>query len=74
MAFPLLPIGFGEIVIFLILVIIGVIVILLLKAVIHFILPIVAAIVVWYFTHSLLYAGIAFLVIAVLQMILKRGP
>lgn len=71
-AFPLLPIGFGEIVIFLVLLIIGIIVILLLKAVIHFILPIVAAVVAWYFTHSLIYAGIAFLVIAILQMIIRR--
>jgi len=73
MAFPILPIGYGEIVIFLVLLIIGVIVILLLKAVIHFILPIVAAVVAWYLTHSLVYAGIAFLVIAILQMLLRRG-
>jgi hypothetical protein len=73
MAFPILPIGYGEIAIFLVLLIIGVIVILLLKAVIHFILPIVATIVVWYLTHSLVYAGIAFLVIAILQMLLRRG-
>jgi len=73
MAFPILPIGYGEIIIFLVLLIIGVIVILLLKAVIHFILPIVAAVVVWYVTHSLIYAGIAFLVIAILQMLLRRG-
>ena len=73
MAFPILPIGYGEIAIFLVLLIIGVIVILLLKAVIHFILPIVATVVVWYLTHSLVYAGIAFLVIAILQMLLRRG-
>ena len=73
MAFPILPIGYGEIAIFLVLLIIGVIVILLLKAVIHFILPIVAAVIVWYMTHSLVYAGIAFLVIAILQMLLRRG-
>lgn len=73
MAFPILPIGYGEIIIFLVLLIIGVIVILLLKAVIHFILPIVAAVVVWYLTHSLIYAGIAFLVVAILQMVLRRG-
>ncbi len=56
----------------LILVIIGIIAILILSAVIHFILPIVAAVVVWLFTHSLLYAGIAFVVVAILQLILRR--
>ena len=39
-------IGFGELVIFLILLIIGIIAILILSAVIHFILPIIAAIVI----------------------------
>ena len=73
MAFPILPIGIGELMIFLVLLIIGIIVILLLKAVIHFILPIVGAVVVWYLTHSLIYAGIAFLVIAILEMLLRRG-
>jgi len=73
LAFPILPIGNGELIIFLVLLIIGIIVILLLKAVIHFILPIVGAVVVWYLTHGLIYAGIAFLVIAILEMLLRRG-
>ena len=69
----LLPaIGSGELVIFLVLLIIGIIIILLLKAVIHFILPIVAAVVIWFVTGSLLYAGIAFVGVAILQMILRR--
>jgi hypothetical protein len=68
----LLPFSFGEIAIFLVLLIIGIIIILLLKALIHFILPIVAAVVVWFLTHSLIYAGIAFVVIAILQMIIRR--
>jgi hypothetical protein len=72
-AFQILPIGSGEIIIFLVLLIIGVIVIILLKAVIHFILPIVAAVVVWYFMHSLIYAGVAFLVVALIQMLVRRG-
>ena len=67
-----LPFSFGEIAIFLVLLIVGVIIILLLKAVIHFILPIIAAVVVWFLTHSLIYAGIAFVVIAILQMIIRR--
>jgi hypothetical protein len=70
MADILLPgIGFGELVIFVVLVIIGIIAILILSAVIHFILPIIAAVVVWLFTGSLLYAGVAFVVVAILQLI-----
>ena len=67
-----LPFSFGEIAIFAVLLIVGIIIILLLKAVIHFILPIIAAVVVWFLTHSLIYAGIAFVVIAIIQMIIKR--
>lgn len=65
-------VGFGELVIFLILLIIGVIAILILSAVIHFILPIIAAVVVWFLTGSFLYAGIAFVVVALLQLIVRR--
>jgi hypothetical protein len=72
MAFALPLLSFGEIIIFLILLIIGVVLILILKAVIHFILPIVAAVVVYLFAHSLLYAGIAFVVVAILQLIIRR--
>jgi hypothetical protein len=45
-----------------------------LKALIHFILPIIAAVVVYFLIqpHSLLYAGVAFVVVAILQMIFKR--
>jgi hypothetical protein len=67
-----LPFSFGEIAIFLVLLIVGIIIILLLKAVIHFILPIIAAVVVWFLFHSLIYAGIAFVVIAILQMVFRR--
>lgn len=65
-------VGFGELVIFLILAIIGIILILLLSAVIHFIVPIIAAVVVWFLTRSLLYAGIAFVVVALIQWIVRR--
>lgn|GEM_PF-1623109 len=67
-----LPFSFSEIAIFAVLLIVGIIIILLLKAVIHFILPIIAAVVVWFLTHSLIYAGIAFVVIAIIQMIIRR--
>ena len=61
-----------ELIIFAVLVIIGIIIILVLAAVIHFILPIIAAVVVWFFTGSLLYAGIAFLAVAILQLLVRR--
>lgn len=64
--------GFGELVVFLILLVIGVIIILLLATVIHFIIPIIAAVVVWFLTGSLLYAGIAFVVVAIIQLIARR--
>ncbi len=62
----------GELIIFVILVIVGIVIILVLSAVIHFILPIIAAIVVWLFTGSLIYAGIAFLGVAILQLLVRR--
>lgn len=66
-------IGFGELIIVIVLVIIGVVAILILSALIHFIIPILAAVIVWFFTRSLLDAGIAFLVVALLQLMLRRG-
>jgi len=62
----------GELIIFAILVIIGIVIILILSAIIHFILPIIAAVVVWFLTGSLIYAGIAFLAIAILQLLVRR--
>jgi hypothetical protein len=61
-----------ELIIFAILVIIGIVIIMVLAAVIHFILPIIAAVVVYLFTGSLLYAGIAFLAVAILQLLVRR--
>ena len=62
----------GELIIFAVLVIIGAILIMVLAAVIHFILPIIAAVVVWLFTGNLLYAGVAFLAVAILQLLVRR--
>jgi hypothetical protein len=61
-----------ELIIFAVLVIIGIIIIMVLAAVIHFILPIIAAVVVWLLTGNLLYAGIAFLAVAILQLLARR--
>ncbi len=65
-------ISFNEIMIFLILLIVGIIVIIVLKAAIHFLLPTVAAFVIWLLTHSLIYVGIAFVAIAILQLVLRK--
>jgi hypothetical protein len=59
-------------IIFAILVIVGIVIILILSAVIHFILPIIAAVVVWFLTGSLIYAGLAFLTVAILQLVATR--
>jgi len=61
-----------ELIIFGVLVIVGIILIMVLAAVIHFILPIIAAVLVWLFTGNLLYAGAAFLGVAILQLLVRR--
>ena len=61
-----------ELIIFGILVIVGIVIIMVLAVVIHFILPIIAAVIVWLFTGSLIYAGVAFLAIAILQLLVRR--
>ena len=63
---------FPELMVFLALVIVGLIAIILVKAVIQLVVPIVAAAVVWLMTSNLTYAGIAFLAVAILQLVLKR--
>jgi hypothetical protein len=70
--FQIPGIGFGELIIFLILIFIGIIILMVLSALIHFILPIIAAVVVWLVTHSLLYAGVAFVVVAIIQLLARR--
>ena len=64
--------GTGELIIFLVLMVIGIIIIMVLATLIHFIIPIIAAVVVWFLTGSLLYAGIAFVVVAIIQLLAKR--
>jgi hypothetical protein len=43
-----------------------------LSAVIHFIVPIIAAVIVYFLTGRLLYAGIAFVIVALIQWIVRR--
>ncbi len=64
--------SFSDILILIILLIIGIIIILILKTLINFIIPIVAAIVVWFLTSNLIYTGAAFVIVAIIQLILKR--
>jgi len=61
-----------DLIIFAVPVIVGIIIIMILATVIHFILPIIAAVIVWLFTGNLLYAGIAFVVVAILQLFARR--
>ena len=72
MAIQILGFGGAELVVFLALVIIGAIIIMLLATVIHFIIPIIGAVIIWFLTGSLIYAGIAFLIIAIIQLLAKR--
>ena len=69
---PLPGIAFEELLILLVLLIVGIAAIVVLKALIHFILPIVAALVVWLVTRSPIDAGLTFVVVAILQLILRR--
>ncbi len=62
----------SEPIIFLALIIVGLIAIILVKAVVSLITPIVAAAVVWFVTYNSTYTGIAFVGIAILQLLLRR--
>lgn len=62
----------GEMVLLAIIVIVGAVIIIVLSALIHFIIPIIAAVVVWLFTGSLLYAAIVFIGVAILELMLRR--
>lgn len=61
-----------DVMIFIALLVVGMIVILLLKALIHFLIPLVAAVVTYFLTSNLTYAGLAFVAVAVLELIMKR--
>jgi hypothetical protein len=62
----------SEPIIFLALIIVGLIAIILVKAVVSLVIPIVAATVVWFVTYNSTYTGIAFVGIAILQLLLRR--
>jgi hypothetical protein len=60
-----------DLVALVVLVIIGVIIILLIRLLIMLIPAVLLAIVVWFFTSSLFWAGIVFLVVAALSLLKK---
>lgn len=62
----------GDLIVFIGLVLIGIIVLMLIRAVIHFVIPLAGGIVVWFYTGSLTSAGIAFVVIALLELVFKK--
>ena len=72
-AFQLPSLGtLGDLALLLLLVIIGIVIIILIAKILLFILPAaIIALVVWFLTGNLLWAGIAFLVVAFLSL-LKR--
>jgi len=61
-----------DLIIFIVLIFIGIIVLMIIKALIHFVLPLIGAVVVWLYTGSLTFAGVAFLVIAFLELVFKK--
>ncbi|HEX9262460.1 MAG TPA: hypothetical protein VF893_08040 [Candidatus Bathyarchaeia archaeon] len=71
--FQLPSLGFlGDLAVLLLLVVIGIVIIVVLAKVVLFVLPAgIIALVVWFFTGSLFWAGIAFLVVAFISL-LKR--
>jgi len=62
----------SDLIIFIGLILVGVILLMLIKAIIHFVIPLIGAIVVWYYTGSLTSAGIAFVIIALLELVFRK--
>ncbi len=65
-------IPFVEIILALILFVTAILVLVVLSAIIGFLPAIVAAVVIWFLTHSLFYAAVAFVVVAFLWALVKR--
>jgi len=62
----------SELIIFIGLIFVGIVVLMLIRAIIHFVIPLIGAVVVWLYTGSLTYAGMAFVVIALLELVFKK--
>ncbi len=65
-------IPFVEIILALILFVVAILVLVVLSAIIGFLPALVAAVVIWFLTHSLFYAAAAFVIIAFLWALVKR--
>jgi len=62
----------SDLIIFIGLVFVGIVLLMLIRAIIHFVIPLIGAVVVWLYTGSLTYAGMAFVVIALLELVFKK--
>jgi len=73
---PLPPLGIGlifEVVLLLLLLIIGIIIIVIIAKILLFVLPAaIVALVVWFLTDSVFWAGVAFLVIAFISVARRK--
>lgn len=62
----------SDVIVFIVLVLVGIAILMLIRAIIHYVIPLIGAIIVWLYTGSLTYAGIAFVVIALLELMFKK--
>lgn len=62
----------GQMILLAVIVIVGIVIIMVLSAVIHFIIPILAAVLVWLFTGNFVYAAVAFIGVAILELLLRH--
>ncbi len=62
-----------ELILFLVLILVGlVILVIVLRAFVHFLMPIVAAAAIWLYTRNLVITGVAFVLVALIQLAIRR--
>jgi hypothetical protein len=65
--------SFSDLALLILLVIIGIVIIIVIAKILMFILPAgIIALVVWFLTNSIWLAGVAFLVVAFISLVLKK--
>ncbi len=68
----MIPLTF-ELILFLVLILAGlVILVIVLRAFVRFLIPIVAAAVIWLYTRDLVITGVAFVIVALIQLAIRR--
>ncbi len=68
----MIPLTF-ELILFLVLILAGlVILVIVLRAFVRFLIPIVAAAVIWLYTRDLVITGVAFVLVALIQLAIRR--